>query len=108
MPVDFDVETSAANMFVGRRAEIAEFDAALDSAFAGHCRLLLISGEPGIGKTRLAAEFTSAARARGAIVCWGRCWEAGGAPSYWPWVEIIRKVLAGRAPPTAHDLGRHA
>ena len=52
--------------------------------------VFLIAGEPGIGKTRLADELTSLAQARGAKVRWGRCWEAGGAPAYWPWVQALR------------------
>jgi hypothetical protein len=58
--------------------------AALDHALAGHDRLLLISGEPGIGKSRLADELIGHARRRVASVLVGRCWEAGGAPAYWP------------------------
>ena len=69
-----------AESFVGRERELAEFRAALDGAFAGRMSLLLIAGEPGIGKSRLADEVTSVAVARGACVLWGRCWEAGGAP----------------------------
>jgi tetratricopeptide (TPR) repeat protein len=48
------------------------------------------SREPGIGKSRLAEELASRARARGAQVLIGRCWEAGGAPAYWPWVQSLR------------------
>jgi predicted ATPase len=55
--------------------------------------LFLIAGEPGIGKSRLADEATSLAEARGARVCWGRCWEAGGAPAYWPWVQALREYI---------------
>ena len=67
--------------FVGREAELAELGGALDQALAGHGRLYLLSGEPGIGKTRLADEVSAIAAARGAAVYWGRCWEAGGAPA---------------------------
>jgi tetratricopeptide (TPR) repeat protein len=55
--------------------------------------LFLIAGEPGIGKSRLADEWTSVAEASGALVCWGRCWEAGGAPAYWPWVQALRAYI---------------
>jgi tetratricopeptide (TPR) repeat protein len=75
---------------VGREAEMAELRSALDQALGGQGRLLLLSGEPGIGKSRLADELGRAARARGATVLWGRCWEAGGARAYWPWVQSIR------------------
>lgn len=52
-----------------------------------------MTGEPGIGKSRLAEELGHLARARGMRAFWGRCWEAGGAPAYWPWVQILRAVL---------------
>ncbi|HMI85260.1 MAG TPA: AAA family ATPase [Polyangiaceae bacterium] len=73
-------------MLVGRDAELAELGAALSRIATGGA-LYLFTGEPGIGKTRLASEVTSIARAKGARVSWGRCWEAGGAPPFWPWRE---------------------
>jgi DNA-binding SARP family transcriptional activator/tetratricopeptide (TPR) repeat protein len=79
--------------FVGRESELAEFQAAFDEALAGRMSLFLIAGEPGIGKSRLADEATSLAEARRARVCWGRCWEAGGAPAYWPWVQALREYI---------------
>ena len=79
--------------FVGREPELAELVAGLDDAFAGRGRLFLLAGEPGIGKSRLAEELTAQARARGARVLIGRCWEAGGAPAYWPWVQSLRPYL---------------
>ena len=48
---------------------------------------------PGIGKSRLAEERIAHARARGARVLVGRCWEAGGAPAYWPWVQSLRPYV---------------
>jgi DNA-binding SARP family transcriptional activator len=76
--------------FVGRDVELAELVAGLDDAFAGRGRLFLLVGEPGIGKSRMAEELIAEARARGARVLAGRCWEAGGAPAYWPWVQSLR------------------
>jgi tetratricopeptide (TPR) repeat protein len=76
-------------IFVGREAQRALIAAGVDDAMAGRGRLILIAGEPGIGKTSLADAATEAARARGLRVLWGRCWEAGGAPAYWPWLEIL-------------------
>ena len=66
---------------------------ALDDALAGHGRLLVIGGEPGIGKSRLAEELATAATESRAEVLWGRCWEAGGAPPYWPWAQAIRSHI---------------
>ena len=76
--------------FVGRELELAQLSGALDKAVTGHGRMFLVSGEPGIGKTRLADEFSTRAQARGIRVIWGRCWEGGGAPTYWPIIQIIR------------------
>jgi tetratricopeptide (TPR) repeat protein len=81
--------------FVGRERELAELRAGLDDVSAGHGRLLLLSGEPGIGKTRLAEEISSDASARGMRVVWGRCWEGGGAPAYWPFIQILRACVEG-------------
>jgi DNA-binding SARP family transcriptional activator len=80
-------------VFVGRERELAALDAGLDDAFAGHGRLFLLGGEPGIGKSRLAEELLAHAAARRARVLVGRCWEAGGAPAYWPWVQSLRPYL---------------
>src|SRR5438093_13204501 len=74
------------DVFVGRTRELAELEAGLGDALAGRGRVFLIGGEAGIGKTRLVDELSSRAKDREARVLWGRCWEAGGAPAYWPWV----------------------
>jgi len=73
---------------------------ALEDALSGRGRLFLIGGEPGIGKTRLADELATNARQRGAKVLWGRCWEAGGAPAYWPWVQSLRSYSRDCEPET--------
>jgi DNA-binding SARP family transcriptional activator len=85
------VETRSA--FVGRERELAELVGGLDDAFAGRGRLFLLVGEPGIGKSSLAEELIAQARARGVRILVGRCWEAGGAPAYWPWVQSLRPYL---------------
>ncbi|MDQ4124896.1 MAG: AAA family ATPase, partial [Actinomycetota bacterium] len=78
---------------VGRQSEVAAFSEALDGAFQGRLSVFTLSGEPGIGKSRLADELAAVASHRGAKVCWGRCWEAGGAPAYWPWVQVLRACI---------------
>jgi eukaryotic-like serine/threonine-protein kinase len=100
--------------FVGRGRELGDLLAGLDDAFDGHGRLYVIAGEPGIGKSRLAEELIAHATARGARVLVGRCWEAGGAPAYWPWVESLRAcvrseddgALRGRLGSGAADLAQ--
>ena len=63
--------------------------AALDDAMSGQGRLVMLVGEPGIGKTRTARELAAHAERQGAQVLWGWCYEDEGAPSYWPWVQSI-------------------
>ncbi|MGH7821493.1 MAG: AAA family ATPase, partial [Candidatus Binatia bacterium] len=87
------VASSARSELVGRERELADLEAGLDDALAGRGRSFLIRGEPGIGKTRLADEIALVASQRGARALWGRCSEAGGAPAYWPWVQILRSVV---------------
>jgi class 3 adenylate cyclase/tetratricopeptide (TPR) repeat protein len=82
--------------FVGRDAERAWLSAALSSALGGQGQLVLVVGEPGIGKSRLARELSDEAQADGWQVLWGRSWEEDGAPSFWPWVQIARAWMAER------------
>jgi tetratricopeptide (TPR) repeat protein len=78
---------------VGRERELRALRAALADALRDRGALVLLSGEPGIGKSRLADEIAVEASEAGATVAWGRCWEAGGAPAYWPWVQPLRSLL---------------
>jgi predicted ATPase len=78
---------------VGRGPETEALLAGLGDATSGRGRFFALGGEPGIGKTRLADEFSTRAKAGGALVLWGRCWEAGGAPAYWPWIQSLRGLL---------------
>ena len=93
----------AAPDFVGRERELGELEAALVRARSGHGGTYLIGGEPGIGKSRLAAELGERAHAREAKVLWGRCWEAGGAPAYWPWVQSLRAYVDAVEPEVLRD-----
>ena len=78
--------------FVGRVTELEELRAALDVTAAGRGSLFLLSGEAGIGKTRLVQEVAGEAGERGWRVAAGRCWEEGGAPAYWPWIQAVRAL----------------
>src|SRR6266516_2361754 len=77
---------------IGRRSELRELSSALSGARAGQGALLLLAGEAGIGKTRLAEAIVEEAAESGDAVLWGGAWEAGGAPAYWPWVQAIREL----------------
>src|SRR5665213_608075 len=78
---------------VGRARELELFGVAFDRMLAGRRQLILISGEPGIGKTRCAEALAEVAEDQGALVLWGRCYEEAGAPPYWPWVQILRAYV---------------
>jgi len=86
-------DTATSNGFVGRLREMAELQGALQDAISGRGRLVMLVGEPGIGKTRTAQQLASVAGQRGVRVLMGRCHEAQGAPPYWPWVQIIRSYV---------------
>ena len=77
---------------MGRDTELAVLEAGVDDAFAGRGRLFLLVGPEGAGKTKLADELASRAKARGAAVRWGRGWDGGDAPPYWPWRQAIREL----------------
>jgi DNA-binding CsgD family transcriptional regulator len=84
-------------LFVGRRQEMDVLRSALDGALAGRGGLVMLVGEPGIGKTRTAQHFAMHAVEHGAQVWWGRCYEEPGAPPFWPWVQALRAYVE------AHD-----
>lgn len=95
---------------VGRDAQLTALHRALDDAAAARGGVVIVSGEPGIGKTHLVAEFARRATAEGVRTVWGRCHEADPAPAFWPWTEVLRAVQpsapAGTSGPSL--LGREA
>jgi DNA-binding SARP family transcriptional activator/tetratricopeptide (TPR) repeat protein len=96
-PAHARVEPRRGAFFVGRERELGTLLGALEDALSGRGRLVLVGGEPGIGKSRLAEELAARAPEKGAAVLWGRCVEAGGAPPYWPWVQALRSYFRDRA-----------
>jgi DNA-binding SARP family transcriptional activator/tetratricopeptide (TPR) repeat protein len=83
----------ARSQFVGRADELAALAGEWQRVRRGERRVVAISGEPGIGKTRLAAELCAAAHASGGPVLLGRCHEDGLVP-YEPFVEALRRYVA--------------
>ena len=77
-------------LFVGRQQELALFRERLEAAVQGRGGIVLVAGEPGIGKTRVCEELAAVVDQFGARVLWGRCYEGEGAPAYWPCIEVIR------------------
>src|SRR3984957_4502750 len=89
----------ASPVLVGRAAEMAALEAALDTVRQGEPAAVLIGGEAGMGKTRLIGEFTAAARGAGVRVLTGACLELGadGLP-YSPFTAMLRDLVRGAAP----------
>jgi class 3 adenylate cyclase/tetratricopeptide (TPR) repeat protein len=77
--------------FVGREKELAELILSLDQVTAGNGRLVMLGGEPGVGKTRLAEEVLAEARRRGHLAVTGRCYENAGAQPYSPFIELVEE-----------------
>ena len=75
--------------FVGRRAEVAQIREALSTARNGYGSIVLLAGEPGIGKTSLAQEVSRAAAWLGTPAVWGPAIEAEGTPPYWCWRQAL-------------------
>ena len=101
------------DVFVGRTAEVEALRGRADDARAGRGSVVLLGGDPGIGKTRLAEEVAEHAAQTGMRVVWGACWPGEGAPSFWPWIQVLRSyardpdaaaLIAGTAP--AEDIAR--
>lgn len=79
--------------FVGRRSELQLLHEALGGALNGRGRVVVLSGEAGIGKTRLAQEVATQALRRGMLALWGRCLEEPGAPPFLPWTRAMQACL---------------
>jgi class 3 adenylate cyclase len=92
--------------FIGRGEELATLKALVEGALGGRGSLVMVGGEPGIGKTRLAEEAGVYAQLRGAQVLTGHCYEAEAALPYLPFVEAIRQYVVARpADALAQELG---
>jgi tetratricopeptide (TPR) repeat protein len=86
---------------VGRSKEIAAIKQSLANLVSGQGGTLFFAGEPGIGKSALARWLSDEARSQSLPVFWGFCWEAGGAPAYWPWTQSLRSLVAAQDIPDA-------
>jgi predicted ATPase len=96
-------------VFVGRERELRLLGGCLERALAGTGSLVLVAGDPGIGKTRTLAEFVATARVRGALALWGSSFEGDWHPPYGPWVEALGGAVRSLDPAALRqDLGRGA
>jgi DNA-binding SARP family transcriptional activator len=80
---------------IGRAEELRILRRAVAPVFDAGSAIVLVDGEPGAGKTRILEHVAVEAGRRDALVIWGHCLEGDGAPSMWPWVEVVRRLLDG-------------
>jgi DNA-binding winged helix-turn-helix (wHTH) protein len=100
---------SAPDPFVGRSSELALLEGLLHATIAGRGRLCLLSGSPGIGKSRLVQEVVARGIRLGMVALTSCCVDAEGVPSYWPWLQLLRAYVAGSSPDGLRsDLGSDA
>lgn len=84
--------------FVGRDAEVQRLSSALDDVQVGKGQLVMLAGEPGIGKTRTVDETAAHAESRGFVVLRGACYEEQIVPAYWPWMQALRTYIVNSDP----------
>jgi serine/threonine protein kinase/tetratricopeptide (TPR) repeat protein len=96
--------TAASIPLIGREREFGELKRAMTEAMAGRGSVVMIGGEPGIGKTHLSAAVLEEARRRGAFAGIGHCYEGEGAPPYIPLIEVLEQVVQ-MAPHASLHLG---
>ena len=87
---------------VGRDETLGRLRATFEHALAGRGRVVLVAGEPGIGKTAVLSVLAEDAADRSAVVTWGQCWDDSIAPAFWPWTQVLRQL----DDPTAPAAGR--
>ena len=85
-----DLAPIAESPFVGRDLELNQLNEAWNAAREGGAHLVLVTGEPGIGKTRLAQELGRRVRAEGHVVASARAYEAAGRLPWGPVVDLLR------------------
>lgn len=81
---------------IGRHVQEAFLDELLEALTVGRPTTLMLTGDAGMGKTRLADELVRRARGRGWRTAWVTAWQGDGVPALWPWADLLRQI-AGAA-----------
>src|SRR5579872_369870 len=102
LPIGSFLGALPSGQLVARDRELDRILAAISAAAGGEGRLVLLAGEPGVGKTRLAQEATLAARDRGFTVVAGRCYEPQQTVPFFPFLDVLDSLFEG-APPALQD-----
>ncbi|HSJ98177.1 MAG TPA: AAA family ATPase, partial [Myxococcota bacterium] len=85
--------------FVGRDAALATLREAWSEARSARGGLALVSGPPGVGKTRLGQVFAAEAERAGGLVLTGASRDGEGVPAFWLWAQVLRRLLASAPEP---------
>ncbi|MGY1702099.1 BTAD domain-containing putative transcriptional regulator [Geodermatophilus sp. SYSU D00766] len=93
----------ADDTLVGRRDELARLQAVAEGVAAGRPAVVVLGGEAGIGKTRLAEAVAAMSRAAGWAVAESRCADDAGAPPLWPWTQVFEQLGQQPPAPVAED-----
>lgn len=102
-PIPPDLVSATDTPLVGRQHELQILDDVWDAVLSGRRRALFIGGEPGAGKTRLAAEAGVVLEREGAVVLLGRSVAEFGIP-YDPFVQALEQLLGGTEPGSLEDV----
>lgn len=86
------LRSTSTSPFVGRAAELEKLRTLMPRAAGERCRVALLAGEPGAGKSRLAREFARDAANEGALVLYGAC-DAVVRTPYGPFVEALERLV---------------
>jgi tetratricopeptide (TPR) repeat protein/transcriptional regulator with XRE-family HTH domain len=92
-----------AGTMVGREAELALVQGAVDAVAQSDGRLVLLAGEPGVGKTRLVQEVTVAVQERGFLLAAGRCYEPEQTVPYYPFLDALAMLYAAAPEPMKRE-----
>ncbi|GAA4258518.1 BTAD domain-containing putative transcriptional regulator [Dactylosporangium darangshiense] len=82
----------AAEPLVGRGGDVRRIAERIALTRGGAGGVLLVAGEAGLGKSRLAERATQVAAEHGLVVAWSRCAEASATPAFWPWAQVLRAL----------------
>jgi len=89
-------------VLIGRAADLTALQALIEQAESGSGQVALLSGEAGVGKSRLVAEVKTSAERGGFLLLQGNCFQADRAFPYAPFLDLLRSYFSGSSPLTRH------
>lgn len=98
LPIGAFLGALPSSLLVAREPEMQRLLASVDAAASGNGRLVHLSGEPGVGKTRLAQEVMLSARNRRFLIATGRCYELHQTVPFYPFLDALAAAYSGCPP----------